>query len=158
VCRPDLAANCLNTSAGADAMHDLDNLPSPALPSMDPGASVATFSTARLQRRPWTRVIPMTSTVEHALRRMQTVRDGFVVRSFDGSAKKERWRDLPRDRADLPARGATRPLLHTLRHSLRNPCRDVRREPWRLQAWLGHKRIDETMLYVHVAEKSRRQS
>ena len=24
--------------------------------------------------------------------------------------------------------------------------------PWRLQAWLGHKGIDETMLYVHVAE------
>jgi hypothetical protein len=24
--------------------------------------------------------------------------------------------------------------------------------PWRLQAWLGHKRIDETMIYVHVAE------
>ena len=24
--------------------------------------------------------------------------------------------------------------------------------PWRLQTWLGHKRIDETMLYVHVAE------
>ena len=24
--------------------------------------------------------------------------------------------------------------------------------PWRLQAWLGHERIDETMLYVHVAE------
>jgi len=24
--------------------------------------------------------------------------------------------------------------------------------PWRLQAWLEHKRIDETMLYVHVAE------
>ena len=28
--------------------------------------------------------------------------------------------------------------------------------PWRLQAWLGHKRIDETMLYVHVAENHRR--
>jgi hypothetical protein len=28
--------------------------------------------------------------------------------------------------------------------------------PWRLQAWLGHKRIDETMLYVHVAEAHRR--
>ena len=25
-------------------------------------------------------------------------------------------------------------------------------DPWRLQAWMGHKRIDETMLYVHVAE------
>ncbi len=24
--------------------------------------------------------------------------------------------------------------------------------PWRLQAWLGHKRIDETMRYVHVVE------
>jgi hypothetical protein len=29
--------------------------------------------------------------------------------------------------------------------------------PWRLQAWLGHKRIDETMLYVHVAENHRRE-
>jgi hypothetical protein len=28
--------------------------------------------------------------------------------------------------------------------------------PWRLQAWMGHKRIDETMLYVHVAETHRR--
>jgi hypothetical protein len=24
--------------------------------------------------------------------------------------------------------------------------------PWRLQVWLGHKKIDETMIYVHVAE------
>ena len=29
--------------------------------------------------------------------------------------------------------------------------------PWRLQTWLGHKRIDETMLYVHVAENHRRE-
>jgi site-specific recombinase XerD len=28
--------------------------------------------------------------------------------------------------------------------------------PWRLQAWMGHKRIDETMIYVHVAETHRR--
>jgi hypothetical protein len=27
----------------------------------------------------------------------------------------------------------------------------------RLQAWLGHKLIDETMLYVHVAENHRRE-
>jgi hypothetical protein len=26
-----------------------------------------------------------------------------------------------------------------------------------LQAWLGHKRIDETMLYVHVAESHARE-
>lgn len=28
---------------------------------------------------------------------------------------------------------------------------------WRLQTWLGHKRIDETMLYVHVAEAHARE-
>jgi hypothetical protein len=31
------------------------------------------------------------------------------------------------------------------------------RRRWRLQAWLGHKRIDETMLYVHVAEAHHRE-
>ena len=29
--------------------------------------------------------------------------------------------------------------------------------PWRLQAWLGHKWIDETMIYVHVAEPHHRE-
>ncbi len=29
--------------------------------------------------------------------------------------------------------------------------------PWRLQTWLGHKRIDETMLYVHIAEAHTRE-
>ncbi|MFN0252243.1 MAG: tyrosine-type recombinase/integrase [Kofleriaceae bacterium] len=29
--------------------------------------------------------------------------------------------------------------------------------PWRLQSWMGHKRIDETMIYVHVAENHRRE-
>ena len=29
--------------------------------------------------------------------------------------------------------------------------------PWRLMAWLGHKRIDETHRYVHVAEAHARE-
>ena len=29
--------------------------------------------------------------------------------------------------------------------------------PWQLQSWMGHKRIDETMIYVHVAENHRRE-
>jgi hypothetical protein len=29
--------------------------------------------------------------------------------------------------------------------------------PWRLQTWTGHKRIDEAMLYVHVAEAHSRE-
>ena len=28
--------------------------------------------------------------------------------------------------------------------------------PWRLMTWMGHKRVDETMLYVHLAEQHRR--
>ena len=29
--------------------------------------------------------------------------------------------------------------------------------PWRLMTWMGHKRVDETMLYVHLAENHRRE-
>jgi hypothetical protein len=29
---------------------------------------------------------------------------------------------------------------------------DVGVNPWKLMLWMGHKRIDETMLYVHFAE------
>ena len=29
--------------------------------------------------------------------------------------------------------------------------------PWKLMRWMGHKRIDETMLYVHFAEAHMRQ-
>ena len=43
-------------------------------------------------------------------------------------------------------------LFHTLRHTFGTHAALFGVNPWRLQAWLGHKRIDETMLYVHVAE------
>ena len=29
--------------------------------------------------------------------------------------------------------------------------------PWRLQGWMGHKRIEETMLYVHLADDHARE-
>ena len=102
------------------------------------------------------RTIPMTSTLEHALRRMQTVRDGFVVRSFDGAAKRDgqTCHAIERicRRAGLPVR-----YWHALRHSYGTHAALFGVNPWRLQAWLGHKRIDETMLYVHVAESHRRE-
>jgi len=28
--------------------------------------------------------------------------------------------------------------------------------PWRLQAWMGHRRMEETLLYVHVAGEHHR--
>jgi len=55
-------------------------------------------------------------------------------------------------RAGLPVR-----LWHTLRHSFGTHAALFGVNPWRLQAWLGHKRIDETMLYVHVAEAHARE-
>jgi hypothetical protein len=39
---------------------------------------------------------------------------------------------------------------------VRHACRDVRREPVEADAEDGHKRIDETMLYVHFAESHMR--
>ncbi len=41
---------------------------------------------------------------------------------------------------------------HTLRHTFGTHAALFGVNPWRLQSWLGHKRIDETMIYVHVAE------
>src|SRR3954471_19278002 len=54
-------------------------------------------------------------------------------------------------RAGLPVR-----YWHTLRHTFGTHAALFGVNPWRLQTWLGHKRIDETMLYVHVAEAHRR--
>ena len=48
--------------------------------------------------------------------------------------------------AGLPERG-----WHVLRHSFGTHAAMVGVNPWRLQTWMGHKRIDETMLYVNFA-------
>jgi integrase len=97
------------------------------------------------------RTIPMTSNLHDALKRMSVIRDGLVVRNLDGSAKTDDQADkgIARvcRRAGLPVR-----LFHTLRHTFGTHAALFGVNPWRLQAWLGHKRIDETMLYVHVAE------
>ncbi len=101
------------------------------------------------------RTIPMTKTLEAALRRLSVVREGFVVRNFDGSAKTdgEATAAILRicRRAGLPVR-----RWHTLRHTLGTHAALFGVNPWRLQGWMGHKRIDETMLYVHVAQNHRR--
>lgn len=50
------------------------------------------------------RTIPMTSTLEQALKRLDVVRDGFVVRSLDGAAKRD-GRPATRSRASAGAPG-----------------------------------------------------
>ena len=97
------------------------------------------------------RTVPMTLTLHGALKRMSVIREGLVVRNLDGSAKSDDQADKASGRicrrAVLPVR-----LFHTLRHTFGTHAALFGVNPWRIQAWLGHKRIDETMLYVHVAE------
>lgn len=102
------------------------------------------------------RTVPMTTTLHDALKRMSVIREGLVVRNLDGSAKTDAQavRAIERicRRAGLPVR-----LWHTLRHTFGTHAALFGVNPWRLQTWLGHKRIDETMLYVHVAESHARE-
>jgi hypothetical protein len=102
------------------------------------------------------RTIPMTSTMHDALKRMSVIREGFVVRNLDGTHKTDDQADKAIQRicrkAGLPVRH-----WHTLRHAFGTHAALFGVNPWRLQAWLGHKRIDETMLYVHVAEAHHRE-
>ena len=103
------------------------------------------------------RTVPMTATLYEALKRMAVIREGLVVRNVDGSPKTDTQaiRAIERicRRAGLSVR-----LWHTLRHTFGTHAALFGVNPWRLQTWLGHKRIDETMLYVHVAENHRRDS
>ena len=78
------------------------------------------------------------------------------MRNLDGTPKRDGDADhaITRvcRRAGLPVR-----YWHTLRHTFGTHAALFGVNPWRLQAWLGHKRIDETMLYVHVAEAHARE-
>jgi integrase len=103
------------------------------------------------------RVVPMTEPLREALRSLSTIRRGHVVRNMDGSplSDGQTCNTINRihKRAGVPAR---RGEWHLLRHTFGTHAALFGVNPWRLQAWLGHKRIDETMLYVHVAEAHRR--
>jgi hypothetical protein len=81
---------------------------------------------------------------------------GLVVRNLDGTAKGDGQARWTMERicrtAGLPVRD-----WHTLRHSFGTHAAWVGVNPWRLQTWMGHKRIDETMLCVHVAEAHARE-
>jgi integrase len=92
-----------------------------------------------------------------ALKRLQVVRERLVIRDLPGEALndenqiKNLFYRVCRF-AGLPERG-----WHTLRHTFGTHAALFGVNPWRLMTWLGHKRIDETMRYVHVADSHRRE-
>jgi integrase len=108
------------------------------------------------------RSIPMTPTLYEALRSLEVVREGYVVldhigRGETGRAKCEenvvkRLMERLCRKAGLPESG-----WHRLRHSFGTHAAMFGVNPWRLMTWMGHKRVDETMLYVHVAEQHHRE-
>lgn len=102
------------------------------------------------------RVVPMTATLYDALKRMSVIREGYVVRNIDGTAKSDKQAVWALARLCRLA-GLPEHQWHTLRHTFGTHAALFGVNPWRLQTWLGHKRIDETMLYVHVAEAHARE-
>ena len=98
------------------------------------------------------RTIQMTDTLYLALKMLSTVREGFVIRNLDGQAKSDenQIKNLAyavSRKAGLPERS-----WHTLRHTFGTHAALYGVNPWRLMTWMGHKRIEETLRYVHVAE------
>jgi len=102
------------------------------------------------------RTIPMTAVLWDALKRLRAAREGLVIRNLDGQAKNDenQVKNLSYRicrLAGLPERG-----WHTLRHTFGTHAALFGVNPWRLMAWMGHKKIDETMRYVHVADGHKR--
>jgi integrase len=100
----------------------------------------------------------MTETLLAALKSLDVVRTGFVLRNPDGTMKTDNQAEWAITAVCNKAGLSTieKHKWHKLRHTFGTHCAQFGVNPWRLQAWMGHKRIDETMLYVHVAENHRR--
>lgn len=96
------------------------------------------------------RNVPMTTTLQDALRSLDVVRRGYVVRNTDGTPMRDGQASHSILRicrqAGLPERA-----WHCLRHAFGTHSAQFGVNPWRLQSWMGHKQIDETMRYVHMA-------
>ncbi len=124
------------------------------------------------------RSVPMTTTLIEALIALPTdegvrdlkgqpVREGYVLNNQDKGQRNAEgkrieahtaFRDAQTshatyrvcEAAELPRRG-----WHVLRHSYGTHAARFGVNPWQLMEWMGHKRIDETMGYVHIAERHR---
>jgi integrase len=97
------------------------------------------------------RTIPMTALLTEALRGTNAIRTGYVMRTADGKMYTDNQAEWAItaicDRAGLPLR-----KWHALRHSYGTHAALFAVNPWSLMTWMGHKRLEETMIYVNVAK------
>lgn len=113
------------------------------------------------------RTVPMTLTLRSALALHTKGRKGYVVADDDDSIYKtdgESGRAIERIYARAKVIGVQAGLpwkdrsgaWHLLRHTFGTHAAHCGVNPWTLMRWMGHKRIDETMLYVNLADAHRR--
>jgi integrase len=100
------------------------------------------------------RIVPMTITLLRALKSIEAVREGLVFCNDDGSEITDGQGQAGLYRicrvASLPER-----QWHVLRHCFATHAAMFGVNPWSLQSWMGHKRIEETMIYVNYANAHR---
>jgi integrase len=97
------------------------------------------------------RVVPMTDALVHALESLAVVRTGHVVRNPDGQPLRDGQTTNGIQRICRKA-GLVHREWHALRHAFGTHLALLGCNPFRLQAWMGHARMDETLLYVHLAQ------
>lgn len=102
------------------------------------------------------RTVPMTRRLYDALKALPVVREGLLLTRADGKTLTDSHAHEVLYRicrlAGLPTRG-----WHILRHTFATHAAMFGVNPWILNAWMGHKAMEETMRYVHVAENRQRE-
>ena len=101
------------------------------------------------------RKVPMTPSLNDELTSLATIRRGRVVRPAGAEEVSEGLVKATASTACAAWPGC-RSAAGTLRHSFATHAALLGVNPWRLQAWLRHSTIAQTMRYVHHAEQHRR--
>jgi integrase len=96
------------------------------------------------------RTVPMTDRLFAALKGLEVVRTGLVVRDRHGEPLTDSTADKLMRRHLLPGTGLDLDGWHVLRHTFATDAARFGVHSWVLQRWMGHKKIEETERYVHL--------
>lgn len=100
------------------------------------------------------RTVQVSPALHDALRH-RLPRTGFVVPGDDGHKHTQETRSAM-ERISKRAGLAIGGEWHVLRHTFATHAAMLGCNPWRLNQWMGHARMEETMLYVSLAGSHRR--